>query len=169
MGTTAIAVVVVVVAVALLVIVVGIIMARRASRRRQLQARFGPEYERAVHTSGSSRKAEADLQARAEERDRLSIQPLNESQRKRYELDWRQVQTEFVDAPALSLGRADSLITDVMVDRGYPMQDFDRQADLVSVDHPDVVEQYRRAHGNLRHESSRASVHRRPSARIRFI
>jgi hypothetical protein len=27
------------------------------------------------------------------------------------------------------------------------MEDFDRRADLVSVDHPDVVQHYRRAHG----------------------
>ncbi len=30
--------------------------------------------------------------------------------------------------------------------RGYPMKDFDAQADLVSVDHPDTVENYRFAH-----------------------
>ena len=96
------------------------------------------------------------------------FEPLNESQRKRYVLDWRQVQTEFVDAPALSLGRADSLVTDVMVDRGYPMQDFDRQADLISVDHPEVVEHIAVPMGFMS-ESSGASVHRRPSARIRFL
>ena len=146
MSTTAV-VVIVVVAVALLVIVAAVMIARRARRRRQLQARFGPEYERAVRTSGGTRQAEAELQARADERDRLSIRPLDESQRNRYELDWRQLQTEFVDAPARSLGRADALVIDVMVDRGYPMQDFERQADLISVDHPEVVEHYRRAHG----------------------
>ena len=27
------------------------------------------------------------------------------------------------------------------------MQDFDREADLISVDHPQIVEEYRRAHG----------------------
>lgn len=147
MSTTAIVVIVVVVVVALLVIGVGITMARRTGRRRQLRDRFGPEYERTVQASGNSKEAEADLQARAEERDKLSIRPLDSAQRDRYELDWRQIQTEFVDAPALALGRADALITDVMVDRGYPMREFDQQADLISVDHPEVVEHYRRAHG----------------------
>jgi hypothetical protein len=60
--------------------------------------------------------------------------------------DWRQIQSEFVDVPARSLTRADELIADVMTDRGYPLDDFDRQADLISVDHPTVVENYRRAH-----------------------
>lgn len=147
MSTTAIVVIVVVAAVALLVIGVGVMVARGASRRRQLRDRFGPEYDRTVQASGSSKQADATLRARAEERDKLSIRPLDNAQCERYELDWRQVQTEFVDAPARSLGRADALVTDVMVDRGYPMEEFDRQADLISVDHPEVVEHYRRAHG----------------------
>ena len=117
MSTTAIVVIVVVVVVALFVIGVGITMARRTGRRRQLRDRFGPEYERTVQASGILEEAEADLQARAEERDKLSIRPLDSAERDRYELDWRQIQTEFVDAPALALGRADALITDVMVDR----------------------------------------------------
>jgi hypothetical protein len=33
-----------------------------------------------------------------------------------------------------------------MQDSGYPMDDFEHRTDLVSVDHPDVVEHYRRAH-----------------------
>jgi hypothetical protein len=41
---------------------------------------------------------------------------------------------------------ADTLITRVMEARGYPMKDFDAQADLVSVDHPGTVENYRFAH-----------------------
>jgi len=147
MSTTAIIVIIVVAAVALLAIGVGVWMARRASHRRHLRDRFGSEYDRAVQTSGSSKQADAALQARAEERDKLSIHALDAAQRNRYELDWRQVQSEFVDAPAQSLGRADALVTDVMLDRGYPMQEFDRQADLISVDHPEVVEHYRRAHG----------------------
>jgi hypothetical protein len=36
-----------------------------------------------------------------------------------------------------------------MVDLGYPRGEFDREADLISVDHPEVVEHYRRAHGIL--------------------
>ncbi len=34
-----------------------------------------------------------------------------------------------------------------MLGRGYPVRDFERQADLVSVDHPEPVDHYRRAHG----------------------
>ncbi|HTI33608.1 MAG TPA: hypothetical protein VL422_08015, partial [Miltoncostaea sp.] len=31
-------------------------------------------------------------------------------------------------------------------ERGYPMDDFEAQAELVSVDHPGVVEHYRAGH-----------------------
>jgi hypothetical protein len=33
-----------------------------------------------------------------------------------------------------------------MADRGYPVEDFEQRAADVSVDHPDVVENYRKAH-----------------------
>jgi hypothetical protein len=33
-----------------------------------------------------------------------------------------------------------------MQERGYPVADFDQRADDLSVDHPDVVEDYRAAH-----------------------
>jgi hypothetical protein len=144
MGTT---VVIIVVAVVVIVLVLGVVLAGRARRRRELIERFGPEYDRAVSADGSSKRAEAGLRERADRRDKLSIRALNSAQRDRYQQDWRQVQAEFVDMPSTSLKRADALVTDVMVDRGYPMQDFDDQADLISVDHPRVVEHYRRAHG----------------------
>ncbi len=141
---------VIVIVVAILVVValaLGVMLAARARRRRELQQRFGPEYDRAVSEAGNSKRAEAGLRERADRRDKLSIRPLSAAQRDRYEQDWRQVQAEFVDVPSTSLTRADALVTDVMVDRGYPMQDFGQQADLISVDHPQVVEHYRRAHG----------------------
>ena len=33
-----------------------------------------------------------------------------------------------------------------MTERGYPVEDFEQRADDVSVDHPQVVENYRRGH-----------------------
>ena len=47
--------------------------------------------------------------------------------------------------------RADVLVARVMLDRGYPVEDdFERQAADVSVDHPDVAENYRAAHAVYR-------------------
>ena len=56
---------------------------------------------------------------------------------------------------------ADRLIQSVMRDRGYPVEDFDDRASLVSVDHPIVVERYRRAHAS---RSRTRAATRRPRA-----
>ena len=49
---------------------------------------------------------------------------------------WQGTQAEFVDDPAVAISDADRLIQNVMRDRGYPVEDFDDRAALVSVDHP---------------------------------
>jgi hypothetical protein len=56
------------------------------------------------------------------------------------------VQTGFVDEPTRALTEADRLVTDVMRERGYPMDEFDQRVADISVDHPQVVEHYREAH-----------------------
>lgn len=57
------------------------------------------------------------------------------------------VQSRFVDDPRGAVADADLLIGEVMVARGYPMSDFEQRAADISVDHPQVVENYRAAHG----------------------
>ena len=57
------------------------------------------------------------------------------------------MQTAFVDDPSSAVGDADRLVTEVMRERGYPVDDFDQRAADISVDHPQVVENYRAAHG----------------------
>jgi len=129
-------------------VVVGVVVwaGTRSARSRQLQRRFGPEYDRTVAASGSRGEAEADLQERRELRDRLDIRPLSEPARERYLADWQQVQSRFVDDPSGAVAEADRLVAVVMRERGYPVDDFESKAALVSVDHPDVVEHYRQGH-----------------------
>ncbi len=115
-------------------------------RSRQLQRRFGPEYDRAVDASGSRREAESELAARAERRDRLEIKPLSREERQRYAEEWQLIQAQFVDDPAGAVTRGDGLIQTVLAARGYPVEDFDQRAADISVDHPDVVEHYRDGH-----------------------
>jgi FtsZ-interacting cell division protein ZipA len=117
----------------------------RRRRRAQLQQRFGPEYHRAVEAHGE-RDAEHHLSDVASRRDRLEIRQLEPTARDRYTQRWEAVQSEFVDQPGPALDKADRLITDVMRDRGYPVEDFNERADLVAADHPQVVEHYRAAH-----------------------
>jgi hypothetical protein len=63
------------------------------------------------------------------------------------------VQSQFVDDPRLAVTGADSLIQSVMAERGYPVGDFEQRAADVSVDHPEVVENYREGH-RLAHASA---------------
>ncbi len=137
----------VVIAVAI-VVVLAIAVWAAVSRRRThlLQDRFGPEYERTVDSTGSRRAAEAELDARQERRDQLDIRPLPDSARVRYLEEWQQVQALFVDDPDGALARADVLIQSAMSDRGYPVEDFEQRAADISVDHPEVVENYREGH-----------------------
>jgi hypothetical protein len=145
MDAAVIVVIVVVVVLAIVAAVAAYVMSIRR-RRARLQEQFGPEWERALQTKGSPKAAESELRNRIDRRQHLDIRPLHAEDRERYQGEWQQIQNEFVDHPAASLTLAHGLVTRVMHDSGYPMEDFDGQADIVSVDHPDVVEHYRRAH-----------------------
>jgi len=56
------------------------------------------------------------------------------------------VQARFVDDPVRACADADATITSVLRDRGYPVDDFDQRSADVSVEHADVVSDYRAAH-----------------------
>ena len=128
---------------------VAIIVTRSANSRKRterLKERFGPEYERTVGEAGEQSAAEDELAARERKRDKLDIVPLSPGAREKYADSWRTMQTAFVDNPSSAVGDADRLVTQVMRDRGYPIDDFDHRAGDISVDHPKVVENYRTAH-----------------------
>jgi FtsZ-interacting cell division protein ZipA len=133
--------------IAAVVVIALIAMAVRQRRARALRERFGPEYDRAVEGREDRRAAEAELRDREKQRARLDIKPLPEETRARFAQEWQDVQERFVDQPQEAVVSADRLLYSVMDARGYPVGDFDAQADLVSVDHPEVVEDYRFAHG----------------------
>ena len=150
------------VVIVVVVLVVVALVAWTAARRRrseQLRERFGPEYDRAVAEQGGQREAEGELQERVKRRDELDIRPLPAATAQRYLDEWRDVQARFVDAPEQAVGQADGLVTAVMRERGYPMDDFDQRSADISVDHPDVVQDYRAAHGiSMANDQGRAST-----------
>jgi hypothetical protein len=150
---TAVTVIIVVVVVVLLAAAAAVFVRNR--RRAELQHRFGPEYDRVVERADSRKDAENHLAGIAQRRDELKIRDLDDTERTRYEAEWDAIQTRFVDEPGPAVDAADSLISVVMRERGYPVDDFTERADLVAVDHPDVVEHYRDAHAaHERHRSS---------------
>jgi hypothetical protein len=148
----------VVIAVLVVAAIGGYIVWQR-QRSKTLQNKFGDEYSRAVDEVGSRRQAEAELEARARRVKALDIRPLNPNDRLRFIDAWRGVQAEFVDSPAAAISKADRLLAEVMVARGYPVDDFDQRLADLSVEHGDVVEHYRTAHAiALDHERGKAGT-----------
>jgi hypothetical protein len=135
----------VVILIVLALLVVLALVAGRQRRSRRLRERFGPEYDRTVAEAGDRKEAESRLEERTTRRERLDIVPLDPADRVRYVEAWRLTQARFVDEPAEATREADRLITAVMRDRGYPIDDFEQRAADVSVDHPQVVDDYRAA------------------------
>jgi len=128
-----------------IVVLVAVLFGQRR-RTQQLQQQFGPEYQRTVARTGDQRSAEADLAARQQRRRELDIVALEPAARDRYLQAWQATQGRFVDDPAAATREADTLVAQVMRDRGYPVDDFEQRAADVSVDHPQVAENYRAAH-----------------------
>jgi hypothetical protein len=131
-----------------IVVALGVIgwLWARMRRTQHLQDRFGPEYARTVDEHGDSSTAEKELREREERRKQFDIRPLASESRTRYLERWKDVQARFVDDPAPAVGDADRLIGEVMRERGYPVDDFDQRASDLSVDYPEVVENYRAGH-----------------------
>jgi hypothetical protein len=150
----------VIVAVVVVIAALAVAWAYSAQRRRRhLRERFGPEYQRTVENVGSATKAEAVLADREKRVSSYHIRELSAEERGRFSEAWRRVQGKFVDDPAGAVTEADLLVTDVMTTRGYPMTDFDRRAEDLTVEHPDVVHHYRQARDiAARHSRNAAST-----------
>jgi FtsZ-interacting cell division protein ZipA len=134
----------IVVAVVVVVVLVAWWSARRRSSR-QLQARFGPEYQRTVERLGDRGKAEDELEKRRRRVEKFEIRPLGEEERRQFASRWQAVQAQFVDNPGAAVSAAHDLVTEVMRARGYPTESLEqRQADL-SVEVPAVIDDYRAA------------------------
>ncbi|HTF93636.1 MAG TPA: hypothetical protein VK632_11345 [Verrucomicrobiae bacterium] len=114
-------------------------------RSHKLQERFGPEYDRTVNEYGSRTKAESDLKAREKRVERLVILSLTPAEAARFTEAWHALQSRFIDNPKGVVVQAEQLVRELMEKRGYPMGDFERRAGDISVDHPDVVANYRSA------------------------
>jgi hypothetical protein len=147
-NTTMMWTIVVLIAIALAIVIVGAVASARRRRMSsaELRARFGPEYDRAVQELGSRARAEHELAARARRVERIRLADLNDPDRARFASKWSRIQAEFVDDPASAVARADELIKEVMVARGYPEgEEFEQRVADLSVDHAAVVQHYRAA------------------------
>jgi hypothetical protein len=117
-----------------------------AARRRRLQRRFGPEYERAVGDGGSRLMADAELAAGERRVEGLDIRPLDATDRTEYASRWSAIQQQFADRPQDAVAQAQLLVTAVMKERGYPTETHDQMVADLSVQHASTLGHYRAAH-----------------------
>jgi hypothetical protein len=142
---TAIIIVLIVAVAAVLVVAVAGLMLMQSRRRRseRLREDFGPEYDRAVDDTGSKKRAEEQLQQRQERVEQLHLRELDRDERAQLSRAWTAAQARFVDEPEAAIAEAQSLVDEAMRARGYPMGDFEQRAADISVQHPDVISNYR--------------------------
>jgi len=138
----------IVIAVILGVVIVGaalVIGLMTVLRRRRLQQRFGPEYDRLVGQRDSKLKADSELAGRERRVHSLDIQPLTDSARASYAVRWTGIQERFVDTPADAVTSSRVLIAAVMSERGYPAEDHEQVLADLSVGHAGTLDRYRKA------------------------
>jgi FtsZ-interacting cell division protein ZipA len=148
------------VVIALIVLAVGAWMYSRQQRSKKLKENFGPEYERTLRqTDRDKGQAERELVRRQKRVEKLNLRELTPDERTRFAQAWQQTQARFVDEPKVAIKDADTLIIEVMQAIGYPMSDFERRADDISVTHAEVVPHYRAAHAMAeRNQTGEAST-----------
>lgn len=141
----------------------------RQRRSKELQSKFGPEYERAVIETGAKAKAEAELAQRAKRVRKLDIRPLPAGQADTFIRSWKATQARFVDDPSGAIREADDLLGELMSARGYPVTDFEQRAADLSVDHGELVHNYRIAHQvAVRHSRGEAGTEDLRQAMIHY-
>ncbi|GAA3726197.1 hypothetical protein HDA32_003494 [Spinactinospora alkalitolerans] len=136
---------IVVAAIVLVLIVAAVAVIVPGRRRRRLREKFGPEYDRAVERHHDPKAAERELAGREKRHSRLKLRPLSPEARDGYAQGWVRIQERFVDAPVEAVAEADSLVTRLMADRGYPTEGFEQQAADLSVEHARTIDHYRAA------------------------
>jgi len=116
------------------------------TRRRALQHRFGPEYDRAVADGDSRVAAERELRERERRHAELELRDLAPEARTRYAAAWEEIQARFLDDPTAAVRDADALVTELIAERGYPAGEYEEQVAHLSVEHARTLGHYRDAH-----------------------
>jgi len=138
-------------------------------RRRALQTKFGPEYDRLVGERSSRAAAEHELRERESTHAGLELRSLAPDARARYAAEWAQVQARFVDSPSNAVRECDELITRLVSDIGYPTDGDDERLALLSVEYAGTLGRYRDAHEiSLRDAVGEASTEQLRQALVHY-
>lgn len=132
---------------AVIIIVLAVIwFLLRQRKTSKLRDRYGEEYDRTVERVGGRGKAERNLAEREQRVSELHIRPLSVDERDRFTGEWRETKTLFVDSPREAVLRGDRLLGAMMEKRGFPVEDFDRRYEDLTVHHAELANHYRQGH-----------------------
>lgn len=163
---------IIIIAAVVAILIVGVILAPvfvRSKHTKQIQEKFGAEYEHTVEALGDKKKAQTELEERQKHVEALNIRPLSGLEHERYLADWAAVQSKFVDEPGPAIEAADRLIMEVMQMRAYPVSDFEQRAADISVSYPNLVSNYRAAREiALKNEQGQANTEELRQAMIYY-
>jgi type II secretory pathway pseudopilin PulG len=151
-STTALIVIIVVVVIVVVLLALYFASRRRAAQRREEQRErsreeFGSEYERMAQERGSEEEAERELRERRA-RVQRRVEPLSEESRGRYEEQWEEVESVFVDNPERSIELADRTVSDILNERNlvsYAGQSDEETERSLAAMHPEIADDYREA------------------------
>jgi hypothetical protein len=164
--STAVFVVLAVVVLAVLALAIGVWL---SARRRGLQKRFGPEYDRVSTEQPSRGAAEQELRGRERKHAELELQSLTPEARTRYAAEWADVQARFVDSPSDVVQDCDALVTRLITEIGYPSDGEEERLAMLSVDYAGILGRYRTAHEiSLRNTHGEASTEQLRQALVHY-
>ncbi|MEU4799309.1 hypothetical protein [Streptomyces sp. NPDC023327] len=130
-------------------IVTALLLARPLNQTTtdDLRRRFGPEFDRAVtRNQGDTAAAERELSERLRRFGGLRVKGLTTDVRERYRTEWALVQERFIEAPGQTVARANALLNRLAVERGFPAESRERQADALSLHCPRHAQGCRELH-----------------------
>jgi len=138
--------------VAVLVVVVLLVVAWRISVAARARIWLDPQYREGKHVarrSNGRHAAEgpaADVPGLAVHRRAVHIRRLGAVTARRYQEEWPEVEARFERDPEEAVLDADRLITMVMLDRGFPVDELEERAPELHARHGRTVDTYRDAH-----------------------
>jgi hypothetical protein len=114
-----------------------------AYSRRRLRAPFGTEVDKVTEAQDGPRAVDRELRRRKNLNDGLLLRTISASDHDSYARSWEQVQDEFTERPASALSSAEGLVARLLDARGYPGVGAEDQLELLSVEHPGALADYR--------------------------
>lgn len=136
----------VIIAIIAVVLLLGLAAVGRSNqRKRSLRRSFGPEYETVAQAHDSKQDVDRELLRRKRLHEQLNLHAISTNDQEYFATSWDHVQGEFLDDPAVALRSAGRLVTRLLDARGYPGDDPGERLALLSVNHANVLADYRRA------------------------